>query len=95
VGGEKPEIATWPFTHEVELKGKKGIRLKIEGLFDDGAMVNSIYKSIFASLGNRLGPLTPSLKTQNTVDGGQVMCTVKWVLVRKCPPRGSHIEGCF
>ena len=34
---------TRPFTHFVGLKGKKGIVTNIEGLFNEGAMVNLIY----------------------------------------------------
>ena len=39
-----------PFIHTVELKGRRGITAAVEGLFDDGAMGNSICNSTFASL---------------------------------------------
>ena len=70
--GEELETAMQPFVHEVELEDKKGIMSKIEGLFDDGAMVNSICKSTFAVLQNKLGPLTPSLKTLWMADGTHI-----------------------
>jgi hypothetical protein len=39
-----------PFIHTVELKGRRGITTAVKGLFDDGAMVNSICNLAFASL---------------------------------------------
>jgi hypothetical protein len=52
-----------PFIHMVELKGRRGITAVVEGLFDDGALVNSICNSTFASLQEQLRNPTPSSKT--------------------------------
>jgi hypothetical protein len=58
--GDDTEATTQPFVHEVELKGKKGSKAKIKGLFNDGAMVNSICNKAFTALRNTLGALTTS-----------------------------------
>jgi hypothetical protein len=60
---EDSEVRTQPFIHPVELRGEKGIPLKIDGLFDEGALVNSICNTKFPSLQSTLGALTPSSKT--------------------------------
>jgi hypothetical protein len=39
--GDNSEVITQPFVHEVGLKGNEGV-VKVEGLFGNGAMVNSI-----------------------------------------------------
>ena len=44
------ETTTRPFIHAVELKGKKGIAQSVKGLFDEGAMVNSICNRVFRVL---------------------------------------------
>jgi hypothetical protein len=56
----------------VKLKGKCGIVAAVEGLFDDGALVNSICNSTFASLRGRLGDPIPSTKTLLMADGAHV-----------------------
>ena len=61
--GDKSETATHPFIHKVKLKGKRGFKAKIEGLFNDGALVNRICHMVFAVLRSMLGALTPSRKT--------------------------------
>jgi hypothetical protein len=58
--GNNTETTTQLFVHEVELKGEKGSKAKVEGLFDDSAMVNLICKTTFATLRSMLGTLTPS-----------------------------------
>ena len=60
VGGIVSNVTINPFVHAVELKGEKGIGVKIDRLFDDGAMVNSICKKAFALLKDKLGELAPS-----------------------------------
>jgi hypothetical protein len=52
------DTATCPFIHPVELKGEKGISTKVPGLFDNGAMISSICKTVFLSLKKTLGELT-------------------------------------
>jgi transposase InsO family protein len=78
VGDDHLEKSTQPFVHTVELKGEKGITSKVRGLFDDGAMVNSICNSIFPRLRNTLGVLTPSPKTLRMADGTRVPSNGRW-----------------
>jgi hypothetical protein len=59
IGKDESEAITKPFIHPVGLKGKKGITSKIEGLFDDGTLVNSICSKKFALLWHILGAPTP------------------------------------
>ena len=68
-----------PFIHSVELKGKKGITTAVEGLFDEGALVNSICNSKFALLRDRLGDLLPSSKTLLMADGARVPSSGRWI----------------
>jgi hypothetical protein len=67
-----------PFIHTVELKGRKGITATVEGLFDNGAMVNSICNLTFASLHGRLGNPTPSTNTLLMTDGARVSSHGRW-----------------
>jgi len=64
--------------HPVELKGEKEISVKITGLFDDGALVNSICKTVFPSLRRTLGELTPSTKTLRMANGAHVPSSGRW-----------------
>jgi len=68
-----------PFIHTVELKGRRGITAVVEGLFDDGALVNSICNSTFASLWERLGNPTSSSKTLLMADGARVSLHGCWL----------------
>jgi hypothetical protein len=77
--GDDTEATTQPFVHEVELKGKKGSKAKIKGLFDDGAMVNSICNKAFTALRNTLGALTTSRKTLRMADGTLVPSHGQWI----------------
>jgi hypothetical protein len=61
-----------PFIHVVELKGRRGITSMVEGLFDDGTLVNSICNLKFASLQEQLGNLAPSSKTLLMADGAHI-----------------------
>src|SRR5258705_13352508 len=67
-----------PFIHTVELKGRRGITAAVKGLFDDGAMVNSICNLTFASLRGRLGNATPSTNTLLMADGTRVSSHGRW-----------------
>ena len=69
VGGNTSDIAVRPFVHAVRLKGEKGVALEIDGLFDDGAMVNSICNDTFALSKDKLGELAPSRRTLRMADG--------------------------
>jgi hypothetical protein len=87
------EVASKPFIHSVELKGKNGILNKIDGLFDDGAMVNSICKSAFSSLKDRLGATLPSSKTLRMADGAIVPSSGRWR--GDVTLGGQTVEGSF
>lgn len=78
VGDVSTNLRTRPFMHGVGLKGKKGILAEMQGLFDDGAMVNSICRNAFASMENRLGNLSPSSRTLRMADGTQVPSNGCW-----------------
>ena len=60
---ENSEVKILPFIHPAELRGEKGIPSKVDGLFDEGALVNLICNSVFPKLQSTLGALGPSLKT--------------------------------
>ena len=60
---EDLEVKTQPFVHPVKLRGEKGVSTSVDRLFDEGALVNSICKTVYPTLQNVLGALTPSLKT--------------------------------
>ena len=70
---------TVPFTHTVGLKGEKGIITNIKGLFDNGAMVNSLCKSIYTSMRGILGNLLPSSRTLCMANGSRVPLAGRWV----------------
>ena len=51
---------TKPFSYMVRLKGKGEVVTNIKGLFDNGAMVNSICKTVYTAIKDKLGSLHPS-----------------------------------
>jgi hypothetical protein len=69
---------TNPFVHPVELKGEAGDMVKIEGLFDDGAMVNSICEKIFTLMKDALGEPATSEKALRMADGTIVPSRGRW-----------------
>jgi hypothetical protein len=75
---ENLETRTLPFIHPVELKGEKGIPSSVDGLFDGGAMINSICNTVFPVLQSTLGALTPSMKTLRMADGTRVPSQGCW-----------------
>lgn len=70
---------TKPFTHMVGLKGEKGIMTNIRGLFDDGAMVNSLCKTAYSSMKDSLGNLLPSSRTLRMANGTCVPSAGRWI----------------
>jgi len=79
IGGiPSEEEPTNPFVHPVELRGEAGGMVKIEGLFDDGAMVNSISEKIFALVKDALGELAASEKALRMADGTIVPSRGRW-----------------
>jgi hypothetical protein len=78
VGGITLEDPVHPFIHPVELEGEKGSVTKVNGLFDDGAMVNSICKDAFALMKSTLGKLTTSERSLRMADGTIVPSYGRW-----------------
>ena len=70
---------TIPLTHMVGLKGEKGITTNIKGLFNDGAMVNLLCKSIYTSMWSILGNLLPSSCILRMVNGSRIPSAGRWV----------------
>ena len=68
-----------PFIHQVKLQGTKRGTVYIQGLFDEGALVNSICSSIFKKLQHLLGHLQLSNKTLRMADGNRVKLHGQWV----------------
>jgi len=60
------------------MEGKKGSVTKVNGLFDDGAMVNSICKDAFALMKSTLGKLTTSERSLCMADGTIVPSYGRW-----------------
>ena len=90
--GDDSEHITRLFIHEVGLKGREKF-IKIKGLFDDGAMVNSICSRVFRSLQNALGKLALSSKTLRMADGTRVPSQGCW---RGDVSLGGHtVKGSF
>ncbi|KIM86068.1 hypothetical protein PILCRDRAFT_5136 [Piloderma croceum F 1598] len=78
VGGISLEDPVHPFVHPVGLKGKVGSLIEVDGLFDEGAMVNSICKDKFSSMKGALGKLTVSEKALRMADGTIVPSHRQW-----------------
>ena len=62
----------------MELKGEKGIPSSVDGLFDGGAMINSICNRVFPILQSTLGTLVPSMKTLRMADRTRVPSQGRW-----------------
>jgi len=93
VGKSDPEAITKPFIHPVELQGKKGITSTIRGLFDEGALVNSICSKRFAPLQHTLGTPTPSSKILRMANGGRVSSDGRWC--GDVSLGGKTVRACF
>jgi len=78
IGQNDSESITQPFIHAVELKGIKGTATNVDGLFDEGALVNSICNQVFPSLQRTLGALTPSSKILRMADGRRIFSDGRW-----------------
>jgi len=77
VGEISPENPVHPFVHPVGLKSETG-SVEEDGLFDDGAMVNSICKDRFSVIKDELGKLTASEKSLRMADGTIVPSYGRW-----------------
>ena len=62
VGDLREEDRCLPFVHRVELAGLKGEVVRFRSMFDDGASVNAIDKTLYQILKGRLMALTPPRK---------------------------------
>ena len=62
VGDLREEDGSLPFVHRVELAGLKGEVVRFRSVFDDGASVNAIDKTLYQILKGRLMALTPPRK---------------------------------
>jgi len=78
VGGIMLEDPVHPFIHPVGLEGEKGSVTKVNGLFDDRAMVNSICKDAFVLMKSTLGKLTTSEKSLHMADSTIVPSYGRW-----------------
>lgn len=78
VGGISLEDPVHPFVHLIGLKGEMGSVVEENGLFDDGAMVNSICKDRFALVKDVLGKLATSEKSLRMADGTIVPSYGRW-----------------
>jgi len=77
----------------VELKGVKGTPTNVDGLFDEGALVNSICNQKFPSLQRTLGVLTPSSKILRMADGRRVFSDGRWC--GNVTLGGRTVKSCF
>lgn len=93
VGESYPDVVTRPFMHSIVLKGEKGIPLKIKGLFDDSAMVNSICNTVYPNLQKTLGSLIPSLKILRMANGSHVPSNGCWI--GNIQLGGRTVKGAF
>ena len=78
VSGITSEELVHPFIHPVKLRGEAGDAVEKEGLFDDGAMVDSICKNTFTSVKDALGELVASERLLCMVDGTIVPSCGQW-----------------
>ena len=84
---------THSFIYEVKLKGKRGLKAKIKGLFDNSALVNGICNTAFVVLRSMLGILTPSQKTLQMADGTTVPSHGQWS--KNVILKGHIVKGVF
>ncbi|KAG1725895.1 uncharacterized protein EDB91DRAFT_1254580 [Suillus paluster] len=67
-----------PFIHQVKLKGPNGELVRIQALFDDGAMVPAMCSSIFNKVKHRLQNFSPSTKRLRMANGTIVTSEAQW-----------------
>ena len=69
VGNLREEDRSLPFVHGVELAGPNGEVVRFRSMFDDGASVNAIDKTLYQTLKGRLMALMPSQTILRMADG--------------------------
>ncbi|KIK43908.1 hypothetical protein CY34DRAFT_54109, partial [Suillus luteus UH-Slu-Lm8-n1] len=67
-----------PFTHSVSLEGPRGEIVRIQGLFDDGAMISAMCTSIYDKVKHRLGNWSQSTRKLRMANGNIIKSLVKW-----------------
>ncbi|KDQ54245.1 hypothetical protein JAAARDRAFT_106732, partial [Jaapia argillacea MUCL 33604] len=67
-----------PFIHRVLLKGLHGEVVRVNALFDDGAMVVAMCETVFHKVKHRLGNWSPSTRHLRMADGTVVSAITKW-----------------
>ena len=67
-----------PFKQGIQLYGPKGEKVRVEGLFDGGAMVAAMCTSVFEKVKHRLGTWVPSKKRLRMVNGIIVPSQASW-----------------
>ena len=77
-GEDELEVRTQPFVHPVQLGSERGAHTSVDGLFDGGAMVNSICNTVYPTLQNTLGMPSPSSKVLRMADGTRVPSQGRW-----------------
>ena len=69
---------TVPFIHVINLEGPKGEVVCIQGLFDDGALVNVMCASVFDKIKKRLGSGVNSKRQLRMANGSIVPSEARW-----------------
>ncbi|KZP23046.1 hypothetical protein FIBSPDRAFT_667142, partial [Athelia psychrophila] len=67
-----------PFLHKLKLHGPRGEIVRIQGVFDDGAMVNVISTEAFGKFKHRLVEAGPSISMLKMADGSLVRSGGRW-----------------
>jgi RNase H-like domain found in reverse transcriptase/Reverse transcriptase (RNA-dependent DNA polymerase) len=67
-----------PFLHQIKLEGPKGELVRVQALFDDGAMVAAMCSSIFAKVKHRLDNILPSAKRLRMANGTIINSEARW-----------------
>ena len=81
VGSESKEKEledSQPFIHGVKLHGPKGEIVRLNGVFNDRAMINAMDSRVFERIERRLGKVTPSDRLLWMVDGTIVPSAGRW-----------------
>lgn len=67
-----------PFVHRVQLQGPKGEKVRLKGIFDGGAMINTIDTNIFKTVKHRLAEPKKSNKILCMASGTLVPSEGRW-----------------
>jgi len=67
-----------PFKHQLLLHGLNGEVIRVQALFDGGAMVSAMDTKVFNQVRHRLGGCSPSRKPLRMADGALVVSQARW-----------------